>query len=84
MSAAPSAGCTCRCPRDRDDDAYFAPLTDLKLHPETQLVLGLVHHTDGIEGTRKRMQAADKVVSGYGIATECGMGRRPPETIQEL
>jgi len=71
-------------PRDRSDDAYFAPLSNLKLHPETQLVLGLVHHTDGIEGTHKRMQAANKVVQEYAIATECGMGRRPPETIQEL
>jgi hypothetical protein len=71
-------------PRGRSDDAYFAPLKDLKLHPETELVLGLVHHTDGIDGTRRRMAAADKFVSGYGIATECGMGRRPPETIMEL
>lgn len=71
-------------PRDRDDDAYFAPLRNLKLHPETQLVMGLIHHTDGIEGTMQRMQAANKVVSGYAISTECGMGRRPPETIQEL
>jgi hypothetical protein len=71
-------------PRDRSDDAYFAPLSELKLHPETQLVLGLVHHTDGIEGTHKRMQAASKVVQDYAIGTECGMGRRPAETIQEL
>ncbi len=71
-------------PRDRNDDAYFAPLSELALHPETKLFLGLIHHTDGIEGTALRMAAADKVVSGYGIATECGMGRRPPETIREL
>jgi hypothetical protein len=71
-------------PRERSDDAYFAPLSGLKLHPETQLVLGLIHHTDGIEGTKARMQAATKVVPDYAIATECGMGRRPPETIQKL
>jgi methionine synthase II (cobalamin-independent) len=71
-------------PRERSDDAYFAPLSGLKLHPETQLVLGLIHHTDGIEGTKARMQTANKVVQDYAIATECGMGRRPPETIQEL
>ena len=71
-------------PRDRNDDAYFAPLQGLKLHPETQLALGLIHHTDGIEGTKARMLAANKVVQDYAIATECGMGRRPPETIQEL
>ncbi len=71
-------------PRNRSDDAFFAPLDELKLHPETELVLGLIHHTDGVEGTKARMLAANKVVQDYAIATECGMGRRPPETIQEL
>ena len=71
-------------PRDRSDDAYFAPLTGLKLHPETRLVLGLVHYTDGLEGTRKRMQAANKVTTEYDIGTECGMARRPQETILDL
>jgi hypothetical protein len=71
-------------PRDRSDDAYFAPLANLKLHPETRLVLGLVHFTDGLEGTKQRMQAANKVVEDYDIGTECGMARRPRETIREL
>jgi hypothetical protein len=30
------------------------------------------------------MAAADKVVQDYGIATECGLGRRPAETIMAL
>jgi hypothetical protein len=71
-------------PRNRSDDAYFAPLKDLKLRPETKLSLGLVHHTDGIEGTKKRIAAAEKVVEGFMVATECGFGRRKPETIPEL
>lgn len=71
-------------PRNRDDDAYFAPLRNLKLKPETELVLGLVHHTDGVEGTRRRMQAAAKVVKNFGIAAECGLGRRDPKTIPAL
>ena len=71
-------------PRDRSDDPYFAPLSGLKLHPETKLVLGLVHFTDGLDGTRRRMQAASKVVNDYDIGTECGMARRPRETITEL
>jgi hypothetical protein len=71
-------------PRDRDDEAYFAPIRDLQLRPETHLVLGLVHHTDGVEGTHRRMSVADKFVSGYGIATECGWGPRRLETIPEL
>jgi len=48
------------------------------------LVLGLVHYTDGADGSRVRMAAANKYVSNYNIATECGFGRRDPETILKL
>ena len=48
-------------PRNRDDDAYFAPLAGLTLQPQTKLFLGLVHHTDGVEGARRRMAAAERV-----------------------
>jgi hypothetical protein len=71
-------------PRDRDDDAYFEPLADLGLHDETQLFLGLVHLSDGVEGTNRRIAAARRTVPSFGVATECGMGRRPPETIADL
>ena len=71
-------------PRSRSDDAYFAPLTDLRLQAGTKLFLGLVHYTDGVEGTRHRMQTADRFVSDYGIATECGMGRRGDQDIVQL
>jgi hypothetical protein len=71
-------------PRGRSDDAYFAPLERLKLDPRTRLSLGLVHYTDGVEGTRKRIAAAEKFVQDFSIATECGFGRREPNTIPEL
>jgi hypothetical protein len=71
-------------PRDRDDAAYYAPLGNLALHPETELYLGLVHLTDGVAGTRRRMAAAARVVEGFGIATECGLGQRPAETVEPL
>jgi hypothetical protein len=71
-------------PRDRSDDAYFVPLKALALAPRTELCLGLVHYTDGVAGTRKRLAAAQKHVKNFSIATECGFGRRPPETIPEL
>jgi ubiquinone/menaquinone biosynthesis C-methylase UbiE len=71
-------------PRGRDDDAYYAPLAELRLRPETELYLGLVHRTDGVEGTRRRMAVAARFVSAFGVATECGWGRRPPATIPEL
>jgi hypothetical protein len=71
-------------PRNRADDAYFAPLQRLALHPETELCLGLVHYTDGIDGSKKRLATAKKYAEDFSIATECGFGRRDPRTIPEL
>jgi hypothetical protein len=71
-------------PRSRADDAYFAPLQRLALRPETQLCLGLVHYTDGVDGTKKRLATAKKYAENFSIATECGFGRRDPRTIPEL
>ena len=71
-------------PRNRTDDAYFDPLKRLKLRPETEICLGLVHCTDGVEGTKKRIAIARKFLPNFSIATECGWGRRDPRTIPEL
>jgi hypothetical protein len=71
-------------PRNRDDDAYFAPLRNLKLRPETELCLGLVHYTDGLDGTRRRLATARKYAQAFSVGTECGFGRRDPKTIPEL
>ncbi|MGH7411933.1 MAG: hypothetical protein ACREJ6_12860, partial [Candidatus Methylomirabilis sp.] len=70
-------------PRDRDDDAYFAPLRELEVG-EAKLYLGLVHDADGVEGALRRLTMASKYASGLGIATECGLGRRPKETLPQL
>jgi hypothetical protein len=71
-------------PRNRTDDAYFAPLQRLALRPETELCLGLVHYTDGVDGTKHRLATAKKYAGTFSIATECGFGRRDPRTIAEL
>jgi SAM-dependent methyltransferase len=71
-------------PRERLDEAYYAPLRDLRLRAESELYLGLLHHTDGVEGTRRRMEMAHRFVSAFGVATECGWGRRPAATIPDL
>jgi hypothetical protein len=71
-------------PRNRSDDSYFEPLARLRLNPETELSLGLVHFTDGAAGTRKRLVAAERHAKAFSIATECGFGRRDPKTILEL
>ena len=70
-------------PRNRADDAYFEPLKRLALRPETQLCLGLVHYTDGIEGTKRRLATAKKYANNFAIGTECGFGRRDPRTTRD-
>lgn len=71
-------------PRDRTDNAYFKPLENLRLRSETELFLGLIHQTDGAEGSRNRIDAARKFVQNFGVATECGFGRRPKSSLDEL
>jgi hypothetical protein len=71
-------------PRDRADDAYFKPLARLKRDPATRLCLGLLHYTDGVAGTRRRIATAERYVQDFSVGTECGFGRRDPSTIPEL
>jgi len=71
-------------PRSRTDDAYFAPLAALALRPGTEVYLGLVHLTDGVDGTEARIATARRHLPRFGVATECGFGRRPPDTIVDL
>jgi len=71
-------------PRERTDGAFYEPLASLKLSPQTELYLGLIHMTDGEAGARRRIEAASAHVTKFGVATECGFGRRSAETIPEL
>ena len=72
-------------PIDRDDDAFFKPMQDLKLGPSTELFLGVVHAKDGVKGTQRRIATASKYVPNFGIATECGMARaRSPAVVRDL
>jgi hypothetical protein len=70
-------------PINRSDDAYFAPLHDLKCS-DANVFLGLIHLHDGAEGSLKRVEVARRHLSAFGIATECGLGRRPSETLPEV
>jgi hypothetical protein len=71
-------------PINRSDDAYFAPLDDLRLRSECRLYLGLIHDADGLPGTLARIAAAQRHVADFGIATECGFGRRDPSSVEAL
>ncbi|HZO37007.1 MAG TPA: hypothetical protein VFB41_09045 [Solirubrobacteraceae bacterium] len=68
-------------PIARDDDAYFEPLTELRLPDGCELYLGLVHHQDGAEGARRRIATAQRYVPAFGVASECGLGRKPTELV---
>jgi len=71
-------------PKERDDAEYFAPLAALQLPASTRLFLGLVHQTGGQAGTERRIDAASRVVPDFGVATECGLGRRDPRAMAGL
>jgi hypothetical protein len=70
-------------PKPRTDDAYFAPLKDLKLEQGTELYLGLVHHNDA-QGDETRLAAARRYARVDGVATECGMARGDPARLPAL
>ena len=70
-------------PKGRTDDAYFAPLQQLKLPPETELYLGLIHHNDAA-GDAARLAAARRHARVDGIGTECGMARGDPARLPAL
>lgn len=71
-------------PRSRGDEAYFEPFGELRLQPGTRYYLGLLHNTDGVEGAERRLRTARRWMRGFGVATECGFGRRRPETVDQL
>jgi hypothetical protein len=62
-------------PIGRIDDAFYRPLKVLQLGPDTELYLGLVHAQDGVEGAKRRIQAAKKFAPPFGVASECGISR---------
>jgi hypothetical protein len=72
-------------PQNRDDSAYFAPLSGLRTGSETELNFALVpyHPADQAAGTTARqIERVDTALAAsaggareWGICTECGMGR---------
>lgn len=69
-------------------EEYYSPLKELvpqlKEHG-TEVYFGLVHYHD-LEGTNKRIEAAKKVFGDmeFGVGTECGWGRTPPEEVDNI
>jgi hypothetical protein len=70
-------------PRDRTDDAYYAPLKIWKRPEGTRLYLGLLHHDDDA-GDRARIAVARRFVDDFGLSAECGWGRTEPGRLPGL
>jgi SAM-dependent methyltransferase len=71
-------------PGGRLDLGFFEKLAPLHLGPETELYLGLVHLDEGDIGVAARITAAERYLSQFGIATECGWGRHRTSDLDEL
>ena len=79
-------------PKDRTDPGYFSSISGLELNRHSRvsgaatpyLYLGLVHANDEA-GTWERIEtAAANIPFPFGVATECGLGRTPPEDIDSI
>jgi hypothetical protein len=67
----------------RPDASFFEPLDDLDVG-ETKVFLGLVHHTDGIEEFRERVELARRHLPEFGIGGVCGYGRVDPGELDHV
>jgi hypothetical protein len=70
-------------PKDRTDDAFYAPLKDFKRPKGMKLYLGLLHHDDDA-GDKKRVAVARRHVAEFGLSAECGWGRTEPGRLAGL
>jgi hypothetical protein len=70
-------------PKERTDEAYYAPLRIWKRPTGTELYLGLLHHNDEA-GDRARVAAARKYIDDFGLSAECGWGRTEPGRLPGL
>jgi hypothetical protein len=70
-------------PKDRTDEAYYAPFQHWRRPANTELYLGLLHHNDET-GDRKRVAVAKTFLSDFGLSAECGWGRTEPGRLPGL
>lgn len=66
-------------------DSYFESARNLRKNGPL-VYLGLIHHTDGMEGFRERIKVARRhMPESFGVAAVCGFGRLgPKETADAL
>jgi hypothetical protein len=65
---------------DRKDDAFFAPLKDLR--PQgARVYLGAIHN---MAGFADRIATARKYLPEFGLGAYCGFGRLPPSQLSSV
>ena len=65
---------------DRSDDAFFAPLANLK--PQgARVYLGAIHN---MERFGERIATARKYLPDFGLGAYCGFGRLPPSELANI
>ena len=70
--------------RERADADFVRPLRELRLHPETELYLGVLHPGEPADASRRRVEAAHEFADEFGVATPCGWGRLPSRQLPAL
>lgn len=60
----------------RADDAFFAPLKELK-RDGARVYMGAIHHLHGAGGLRAQLQTMKTYLSNFGVGAPCGFGRAP-------
>jgi len=63
---------------------FYEPLRALRAHPRTEVMLGLAHPSDGVDGARRRMDLARRFLPDFGVAAPCGLGRSSSELVPML
>ena len=70
--------------RAAQDGADHRRIVARRLEPDQDVDQPRLRVDDGVDGARRRLASARRYVSDFGVATECGFGRRAPETIEPL
>jgi hypothetical protein len=70
-------------PKQRADEAFYAPLKTWQRRAGTKLYLGLLHHDDDA-GDRARIAMARRYIDDFGLSAECGWGRTEPGRLPGL
>jgi hypothetical protein len=65
------------------DPDFYAPLDDLDIG-DTRVYLGMVHHQDGVDGFRSRLEVVRNHLDDFGIGAVCGFGREDPAELGDI